>query len=251
MAAMWVSGKGELTIDALMLMPQTKNVPHLVSRVPDTLLPPIGMIYPAKLHPIPPIVIIPIETLLVFPNFTPVALFTYHSAGRYPMSAMPPRVTLIDIHLQLQCITWDFRFQFIFAGSVRQDTCPILLRLLEPTHPVILTRPCISKRHIPPIPRLCEDRTDFVLCILVREAELDDADSEIVLGPWLDGAVGMQHAQPATFGIRVVLGDSIVQKGRVVDISEVVEGGRAAMCEGDEEEQNEEKEFHDSQFVAQ
>jgi hypothetical protein len=116
---------------------------------------------------------------------------------------------------------------------------------------VILTRPCISKRHIPSIPCLCEDRTDFVLRILVREAELDDADSEIVLGPWFDGAVGMQHAQPAAFGIRVVLGDGVVQKGRVVDVSKVVEGRRAATCKGDEEEQKEEKGLHGSRFVAQ
>jgi hypothetical protein len=117
---MWVGGKGELTIDALMLMPQTKNVPHLVSRVPDTLLPPIGTIYPAKLHPIPPIGIIPIETLLVFPNFTSVALFTYHSAGRYPMSAMPP--VLPSLISTCNVSPGTFGFQFIFAESVKQKT---------------------------------------------------------------------------------------------------------------------------------
>jgi hypothetical protein len=116
---------------------------------------------------------------------------------------------------------------------------------------VILTRSYISKRHIPPIPRLCEDWTDFVLGVLVCIAELDDADSKIVLGLWLDGAIGMQHAQPVAFGVGVVLGDGVVQKGLVIDVSVVVEGRRAAMCEGDEEEQIEEKEFHDSRFVAQ
>jgi hypothetical protein len=114
---MWVGGRSRFAIDALMLMPQTKNVPHLVSRVPDTLLPPIGVIYPAKLHPIPPIGIIPIETLLVFPNVTPVAMFTYHSAGRYPMTAMPPVLPSLISTCNVSPETFGFRF--IFAGSVK------------------------------------------------------------------------------------------------------------------------------------
>jgi hypothetical protein len=80
-------------------------------------------------------------------------------------------------------------------------TLPILLYLLEPTHPMLPTRARIPKRNIPPILRLCKDQLDFVLGVLVCIAELDGADSKVVLGPWLEGAAVADDMHPAAFGI--------------------------------------------------